>query len=94
MKKLIISLLLACGVAQADECRIVAEAAVTIMVARQNGAELPRMLELAKEPFLRQMVLAAYEEPIYTVEHYRKNVARRFAERYLIACYRELDASK
>lgn len=94
MKKLIASLLFAFSVAQAEECQVVAEAAATTVVARQNGANLSRMLELSKEPYLRQMVLAAYEEPIYAAEHYRKNAVQRFVERYTIACFRELEKAE
>ena len=86
-----------------DLCESIYGLAETIMDARQEGVEMPilinsfretaeesnapKILELANE-----MTIAAYESPRYSTERNRQNAVKDFANNWYVQCFRELGA--
>lgn len=83
------------GAAQSQSiCPDIEKSAVTIMAARQNGASMSHMMQIAEETphaairgLLRDMTLAAFKRPRMSVQANRDRAVQDFAEYWAALCY-------
>lgn len=95
MKKLLISAAVAMSLtAQAEEkqdiCGMVNELAGSIMSARQRGVDMAQAMKLAGEnaeaDFIRQIIIAAYEKPRYSVAENQQAAVTDFKNSVYLIC--------
>lgn len=82
---------LATGAAHAEpaKCEQVAEAAKLIMDARQNGAALQDMLDVAGDnELLIEMSVEAYENPRYSTAEYKRRAVGDYRDQWHVMCLR------
>ena len=98
MKAIILGMALAISPVAAEEanqkdiCQTVGELAEGVMKARQIGVSMSKSMDLAKDTdWLREMVIAAYEQPAYQTELMQKKAISDFATDYLVICYKSIE---
>jgi hypothetical protein len=81
--------------AQKDElCEAVHGAAENVMRARQGGVPMPKMMEMAsKAAGGRELVVAAYREPMFSSDSYIERAVVKFANEAYLACITAWDAN-
>ncbi|GAB3099823.1 hypothetical protein G8770_03680 [Aestuariicella hydrocarbonica] len=71
-------------------CKMVESTATTIMKARQNGAALSNLMEIADDSkFIEQVAIMAYDQPQYSTPENQKNAVSKFANELYLACIKE-----
>lgn len=95
MKNLLIAAAVAMSLtAQAEEkqdiCGIVNELAGSIMSARQRGVDMAQAMKAAGEnaevDFIRQIIIAAYEKPRYSVAENQQAAVNDFKNSVYLIC--------
>jgi len=73
--------------AEQATCKDVQDMANSIMGARQAGAPMSKLYEIADgNKLLEHMVIAAYEQPQYATDEYQQKAVKRFADKYFLSC--------
>lgn len=89
MKKLILVIALFSGSAIADECKVIQDAAISVMHVRQMGEDKERMINLAgDEKILIDMLEDAYSVPDWNSESLSEKAKSDFEEKWTLRCYR------
>jgi 3-hydroxyisobutyrate dehydrogenase-like beta-hydroxyacid dehydrogenase len=93
MKHLILAAMLLAPAVNASEptkqdlCKSFATYAETVMTARQNGATLVKMLDIAADSEIAQaIIIDAYQSPSYSTDKYKTNAAVEFSNKVLLTC--------
>jgi len=101
MKKLLIAALILipisahCAEDWQENCEVVGDLAYAIMHARQQGAPLPAIMEVAADDELsRKMVADAYDLPKYTLDESKAEAADEFRDKWYLDCYKVLTENK
>ena len=76
-------------------CASSANLAKTIMEVRQNGGEMFKLLEVANgDELAEKIVIAAFDEPLYSTEEYKKRAAREFSNEVMLICMKSVNESR
>ena len=88
MRKLIMGIMLVTSFnASATDCTMLHDVAEQIMIARQNGAPITKVIELSKAvPGIKPLIIAAYKETKFNSEKYQQNAVSEFANQVYLAC--------
>ena len=90
MKKILILALLATFSLSAkptlEDCKVVSNLASQIMENRQYGVDMAKMYEIAKEDLSRQMILQAFEVPMYQTEKNKQIEISKFKNSWFKSC--------
>ena len=78
---------------QSEFCAALGETAEGIMMVRQNGAQMSKVLELIPEDtviteVVREITLLAFEQPLMHSDDYKLSLAREFGSSVEVLCYR------
>ena len=77
--------------AQADQCQDAGDLAEAVMTARQNGAPISQLMEIANgQEVIVQMVLMAYGEPRYSTDEFRSRAVEDFRNLWEVGCYQAM----
>ena len=94
MKNLLTSIALALTLAtsaQADQCQDAGDLAEAVMTARQNGAPISQLMEIANgQEIIVKMVLMAYGEPRYSTDQFQSLAIEDFRNLWEVGCYQAL----
>lgn len=99
MKKLLIAaaMTLSLGAAadeKADTCSDINALAESIMSSRQAGVDMAKMMTVAKnsgiEKLARILIIAAYEQPQFNGEDYRRKSVAEFKNKVYLQCVKEV----
>jgi hypothetical protein len=98
MKKLLMTLALGAVLAgPAAACEGFGQLAEELMIARQMGVPMSRVMEVAEAGWgdedvdlLRQMVVMAYEVPRYATDEYQRRAVADYRNEVELACYQAL----
>jgi len=90
MKKLLLIALFAALPVSAkptlEDCKTVSDLASQIMENRQYGVDMAKMYEIAKEDLSRQMILQAFEVPMYQTEKNKQIEISKFKNSWFKSC--------
>ena len=90
MKKLLLAALFAALPVSAkptlEDCKVVSNLASQIMENRQYGVDMAKMYEIAKEDLSRQMILQAFEVPMYQTEKHKQMEISKFKNSWFKSC--------
>lgn len=82
-------------VSKEDFCTSTYELAEQIMIARQSGVPLTRLLSLVNNsqdgtPDLKnrwkEIIIESYEYPLFSGENYKRNIQKEFANKQMLRC--------
>ena len=82
-------------VSKEDFCTSSYELAEQIMIARQSGVPLTRLLSLVNNsqdgtPDLKnrwkEIIIESYEYPLFSGENYKRNIQKEFANKQMLRC--------
>ena len=82
-------------VSKEDFCTSTYELAKQIMIARQSGVPLTRLLSLVNNsqdgtPDLKnswkEIIIESYEYPLFNGENYKQNIQKEFANKQMLRC--------
>lgn len=94
MKNLLTSIALALTLAasaQADQCQDAGDLAEAVMTARQNGAPISQLMEIANgQEIIVKMVLMAYGEPRYSTDQFQSRAIEDFRNLWEVGCYQAM----
>lgn len=94
MKNLLTSIALTLALAtsaQADQCQDAGDLAEAVMTARQNGAPISQLMEIANgQEIIVQMVLMAYGEPRYSTDQFQSRAIEDFRNLWEVGCYQAM----
>ena len=77
--------------AQADQCQDAGDLAEAVMTARQNGAPISQLMEIANgQEIIVQMVLMAYGEPRYSTDEFQSRAIEDFRNLWEVGCYQAM----
>lgn len=69
-----------------EDCKVVSKLASQIMENRQYGVDMAKMYEIAKEDLSRQMILQAFEVPMYQTEKHKQMEISKFKNSWFKSC--------
>lgn len=70
-----------------DTCKEIYQFAVVVMDARQNETPIMKIIDVVKDnKGLQQIVISAYEQPLYSTLKYKKQATEEFANTLYIQC--------
>ena len=94
MKNLLTSIALTLALAtsaQADQCQDAGDLAEAVMTARQNGAPISQLMEIASgQEIIVKMVLMAYGEPRYSTDQFQSRAIEDFRNLWEVGCYQAM----
>ena len=94
MKNLLTSIALTLALAtsaQADQCQDAGDLAEAVMTARQNGAPISQLMEIANgQEIIVKMVLMAYGEPRYSTDEFQSRAIEDFRNLWETGCYQAM----
>ena len=94
MKNLLTSIALTLALAtsaQADQCQDAGDLAEAVMTARQNGAPISQLMEIANgQEIIVKMVLMAYGEPRYSTDEFQSRAIEDFRNLWEVGCYQAM----
>ena len=94
MKNLLTSIALTLALAtsaQADQCQDAGDLAEAVMTARQNGAPISQLMEIANgQEIIVKMVLMAYGEPRYSTDQFQSRAIEDFRNLWEVGCYQAM----
>ena len=73
--------------AETDLCKSLGDLAETVMSLRQQGTEMSSMMAISEEPFVREMILIAYDQPRFSSAEYQERATRDFRNEVEAGCY-------
>ena len=77
--------------AQADQCQDAGDLAEAVMTARQNGAPISQLMEIANgQEIIVKMVLMAYGEPRYSTDQFQSRAIEDFRNLWEVGCYQAM----
>ena len=78
--------------AQADQCQDAGDLAEAVMTARQNGAPISQLMEIANgQEIIVKMVLMAYGEPRYSTDEFQSRAIEDFRNLWEVGCYQAMN---